>query len=117
MDIEKQEEVRALCNKNVELAEKYFHLREEAGIANTEFDILLTAELPAIRQERKGIGYDMACLVLMEDDEVARNLYKEWKIKESQYKGLEKLMEAYNSKIIMEMALSKHQIQGEKYGS
>ena len=59
----------------------------------------------------------MAIIILMEEDKVAQDLYKEWQIKESQYKGIEKLLESYNSRIIMEMALSKHQSDGEKYGN
>ena len=112
----KAKELRLIADKQIENAKLYAAARQKAGEAESELKILLTASLKSLRGNKKNLGVEMACLMLMEDNEVARELFRIWTVKEAKYKGLEKLLEAYGSKLIMEQSLLKRQTDGEKWG-
>lgn len=113
----KAEELREIAVKQIENAQAYAIARLKAGQAESDLKILLTASLKALRGNKKNLGVEMACLMLCEDNEVARELLKIWTVEEAKYKGLERLLEAYSSKLIMEQSLMKRQAEGEKWGA
>jgi hypothetical protein len=78
---------------------------------------MLTAELPGIRAEKRNCGVEMAYIMLMERNEAAKEFYGEWQKEESNYKGLERMLEAYESRIMLEMSIAKRQAAGEKWGA
>ncbi len=115
MDPKKMKELSDLASHQIKLAGDYEKERKKAGQAKADLDLILAANLPEIRKEKANAGIDMAYLMLMENNDVASKLYKEWKICESNYQGLEKLIEAHQAKIMMEQSILKYTIQGEKY--
>lgn len=116
MDIHKAQELSGIADKQIDIARQYEQARRKSGKAEGDFKILLTARLKEFRAEKKNLGVDMAQLMLMEDDLLARELFKEWMEHEAIYKGLERLLDAYASKLITEQAIMKFIGTGEKWG-
>lgn len=117
MDIEKAKELSDLATKQIENARLYRESREKSGIAKSQLYILLTAKLKELRGNKKNLGVEMAVLMLMEESHVAKDLYKEWTEQESRYKSLEKIIEAYASKISLEQSIMKYLRHGEDFGA
>ena len=116
MDLTAYQDHVELCNKQIELAQEYDKQRIIAGNAKTELEIRLTSALPSIRLEKPNVGVEMAYLLLMEFEPDTKNIYRQWKEAESKYKGIEKLIEAYASKISFQQSLMRYVSQGEKFG-
>ena len=116
MEQNRIEFLRQIANEQAERAKEYADARRKAGLSKTKLDLLLTAALPTIRIQKPNVGVEMAVLILMEDNDVARGLYRDWQIEESTYKGLEKLLEAHATRISLEQSIFKYKREGEKYG-
>ena len=116
MDFIKAQELSKLANSQIHFAGQYQKAREEAGKAKSELDILLAGNLLSIRERKSNVGYEMALLMLMEDNEVARNLYKTMIEERAKYKGLEKMIESLQSKISLAQSQMKYIDKGEKFG-
>lgn len=116
MDISKISELSQLASQQIKNAEEYSIARMKAGAAESDLKILLTARLKELRGTKKNLGIEMSILMLMEDSPNARYFYKEWMHWEGIYKGLEKLIDAYSSKLIFEQSILKYVSQGEKWG-
>jgi hypothetical protein len=116
MTPEKQAELSKLASHQIKLAEDYSKERTKSGNAKADLDLILTANISEIREKKANVGMDMAYIMLMEDHVEAAKLYKEWQQSENNYKGLEKLIEAHQSKISLEQSIMKYVGTGEKYG-
>lgn len=109
-------ELRRIADIQITNAQKYSEARKKAGAAKTALDMMLTANLRDIRAEKPNVGIDMAYLMLIEINEAAKSFYQDWVENEAIYKGLERLLDAYSSKLIMEQSLLKHVREGERFG-
>jgi len=117
MDHIRAQELNQLAKSQVEFATEYLEARKKAGKAKSDLDILLAGNLKELREKKKNLGYEMAKLMLCEDNEAARELYKE-EIKETaNYKGLEKLIESLQSRISLEQSVLKYIGTGERFGA
>ena len=116
MDYQKAMELSNLANEQVELAREYCKKREAAGNADKELGILLSANIKGILKRKAGAGYDMAVMMLMEENEEAKKCYAVKMTNEARYKGLEKLIETLQSKISLEQSIMKYILRGEQYG-
>lgn len=114
--IDKAHELSQVANKQIEIAQEYSAARNKAGVAEYQLKLILASKLSELRVGRKNLGIEMALLMLMETDQVARGLYEEWMASEAKYKGLEKILDSYSSKLITEQALMKRFSQGEMLG-
>jgi len=92
------------------LSEDYAKARYNAVKAQVDFEVLLTSRLPAFRAERSTIGYEMACLRLVEESPDAAELYRNWKELEARYKGLERILEANMAIMSYEQSRMKYNI-------
>lgn len=109
-------EIEGITNLCVNLSNDYYKERVKSAEARVNFEILLTASMMAFRKERACIGFEMACLRLMEDNETAQEYYKTWKESEAKYKGLERLLSANETKISFAQSKLKYMGQGDKKG-
>lgn len=116
MDTPKIQTLRELADKQIKDADRYAETRRIAGKAESDLNILLTAYLPDLRQNKKNLGVEMARFMLMETNDVAKKLYAEWLENEAIFKGLEKLLEAQAAKLIFEQSIMKHRTDGERFG-
>jgi len=112
-DLIKLQEIAEIQTKN---AEKYADARKIAGEAESDLKILLTSRLKYFRSTKKNIGVDMAILMLMEESDIAKDLYRKWTQHEAIYKGLEMLLEATAAKLIFSQSIMKFQKEGERWG-
>jgi hypothetical protein len=110
-------DLRDLAKDQAKRAEEYCQARRKAGQAKVALDLMLTAQLPDIRAEKRNVGIEMAYTMLMERNEAAKEFFEIWQKEESNYKGLEKMLEAYASRIMLEMSILKRQADGEKWGA
>lgn len=92
-------------DERIKLARDYSSAREKAAKAKVELEMILVANLREIREEKSNVGYEMALLILLEPGmlfndvhDVAIKLYKEMNEETARYKGLEKLLDAYETK-------------------
>ena len=91
----------------MELSESYSAARTAAGKAKAELETYLTANLKDIRSRKANVGYDLAILMLCEEHEEAGKARDIYTRETHRYKGLEKLIEAHKSRIMLEMAIMK----------
>jgi len=115
MDHVKAQELSKLADHQIKLAREYVNKRRIAGDLKTEIELLVTANLGDIRGSKKNVGYDMAVLMLLEMQPQFKETYRNFRAAESDYKGLEKLIEAHQSKISLEQSIMKYIGDGEKY--
>lgn len=116
MDVHKVQELSELASHQIRLAETFADKRKKAGGLKTELELMVTSKLKEIRTAKKNVGYDMALLMLLEILPEAQPIYREYRDAEDDYKGLEKLIEAHQTKISFEQSVMKYIGQGEKYG-
>jgi len=110
-------DLRSLAKEQADRAGQYCSSRVKAGEAKVALDLILTANLGLIRAEKPNVGVEMAYHMLMERSEAAKGFYEAWQKEEANYKGLERLLEAYASRIMLEMSILKRQADGEKWGA
>lgn len=108
MDWKEARELSLVANAYIESAKQYQEYRKASGQAEMRLKILLASQLKELRLAKKNLGVEMAMLILMEDNMVARGLYEEWQDNESKYKAMEKLLDAYGSKLSMEQSVMKY---------
>lgn len=114
--IAEMDDLRILADQQIECSERYYEARVAAGNARAELNLILAANLKDIRAEKPNVGIELAQLMLCETNETARHLMSEWQKNEGVYKGLERILDARASKIILEQTLMKRIREGEKYG-
>jgi len=110
------QEVEGITNLCITLSDDYYKERVKSAEGRVNFEILLVAHMSTYREERKSMGFEMACLRLMEDSEPAKEYYKTWKESEAKFKGLEKLLNANETKISFAQSKLRYIAQGEKKG-
>lgn len=116
MDIQDIQNLKEIAHQHLKLSEQYYESRKKAGDAKRDLEILLTASLKQIRSIKKNLGYDMAILIFMEDNEVARDLFKIMSTETSNYKGLERLIDAHQSTISLYQSIMRYTADGERLG-
>ncbi len=109
-----------LLDNRIELAEKYRDARSKASEAQYNLEIMLAANLELIRDQKPNVGYDMAILMLIEpgflftdETKAAQAFYKDVKHYTAEYKGLERLMSALESKVTFVQSLMKFQREND----
>ena len=100
-------------DKQLELSIQYEIERKRHGTAKAQLDILLAKKILDYADKKKNIGYDMALLFLMAQSDEAKVLYKKMVEADDNYKGLEKLLDAYKTKIMSTQSIMKYNLQGE----
>ena len=117
MDAFQARELHKLADQQITLAKQYLEARTKAGEAKKDLDILLAAVFSAIRGKKANAGYEVSLIMLMEDNKVARELYEEMVSNTAKYKGLEKVLNAYQDKISLSQSVMKYIGRGEAYGA
>ena len=102
MDIHKAQEVEGLCDRLIELSEKYSLARKTASEAEIKIKYILADKMPDLRKIRRNVGIDMAFIELMAlegiSDEI-RGYFEEYVKETNHYKSLEKIIEAIHGRI------------------
>ena len=115
-DIHKAYEILELANESIKLAKQYEVARSSAGKARADIDLLLTAHFNQIRSQKSNVGYDLAILMLIDIVPEAGEIYRTLQIQTAKYRGLEKIIDAYKTKISLQQSIMKYQLEGERGG-
>lgn len=116
MQFEELVAIKEVIDHQIKLAKDYIKDMEIMSTNKTKFMLMLTANLPNIRRNKKNVGLDMAMLMLMEEGyleleqrKAAEDYYYAYQQALDRCKGLEKLMEAYQQKVIFAQSQMKYE--------
>jgi hypothetical protein len=102
----------------IRLSNLYGKERKAFGIAKANLDVLLAGKLISMLGTKKNLGIEMAYLLLIAGDDrlVTERVYQEMIHHENNYKALEKMIDAYHSKIMATQSIMRFKLEGEKGG-
>jgi len=102
----------------IRLSTEYEKERKAYGEAKANLDVLLAGKILGFLETKKNLGIEMAYELLMATSTtlIAEDLYKAMIRHENNYKALEKIIDAYNSKIMGTQSIMKYKLEGEKRG-
>jgi len=105
-----------IINNRVELAKSYRDARKKASEAKYNLEVILAANLSRIRDMKSNVGYDMAILMMLEPGFLSDDIrsavlahYRDMSKYTSEYKGLERLMSALESKVTFVQSLMRYE--------
>ena len=95
------EELRELTDRRIDLANKYAVERKAYGETKSEIDIIYAAHILRLTEKRKVLGYETGLILLMaEEGDYFKELYIKMIGSYNNYKAIEKMIEAVESKIM-----------------
>ncbi len=107
----------------VDLSRQYADARNASAEAKKNMDIILAARyLDGFLAKKKNLGIDMAYLMLINEEidptghSEIKEYYETYHVKEAEYKGIEKMIEAISSRIMLIQSVMKYQLKGEQNG-
>lgn len=116
MELQQIQQTQESCQKIIELAIEYNTARQSAGQAKKDLDLLLASRLKSIRERKRNVGYEMALLMLCEENSIAQGLYATMIDQTNVYKGIERLIDAHKTNISFVQSYMKYVHEGEKFG-
>ena len=108
------QELLGVGEQRIKVANQYYLIRKKHGQANVDLNLLLTPHLKKFRESKKNLGIDMAIKMLMAIEPVAVTLFKESETSLHEYKGLDRLLDAYEGKMMALQSIMKYNINQEK---
>lgn len=94
-------ELQELTKRRIELANKYATERSAYGKAKADIDIIFAGKIISMTEKKKNLGYEMGLILLMaQEGEYFRELYKSLVTHLNNYKALERMIDAVESKIM-----------------
>ena len=112
IDYTDSNQVMKISQEIVEKARLYQAARRKSAIAKWKLDLILASKMEEMRLIRKSIGYDTARVMLLEyDDEEIAEYYREEERWTSEYKGLEKVIDALQSQVSLCQSLIKNKVR------
>jgi len=104
-----EEELQHLTDNRLKLANKYATERKAYGEAKAEIDILFASKILKLTEKKKNLGYETGLIMMMaEEGDEFRKLYKEVITRENNYKAIEKMIEAVESKIMTRQSIMRY---------
>jgi hypothetical protein len=108
VDIFSANEISKLADDLIIYSAKYSESRKIASESKIKLDIILASRLSELRKKRSNIGYEMALIHLLEDDDGEIRGYYEKFVKETDhYKALERVIDALKTKISFAQSVMK----------
>jgi len=100
----------------VRLSIEYEKERKGFGQDKADLDILLAGKILTFIETKKNCGIEMGYELLLatSTNGVAEVLYRSMIVHENNYKALEKIIDAYNSKIMATQSIMKYNVEGER---
>ena len=88
-----------LAEEREQVARDYAKHRYKASKAYIELMTYVIAELPELKKKRRSIGKEMAILETCAINEQAKKAHDEWELHTSQYKALERVIDAKSDRV------------------
>lgn len=103
------QELTELTDRRIELANKYASERKAYGEAKAEIDILFAGKILKMAEKKKNMGYETGLIMMMaEEGEYFRELYKKTITHLNNYKALERMIDAVESKIMTRQSIMRY---------
>ena len=101
-------DLKELTDRRIELANKYATERKNYGESKAEIDIIFAGRILKLTEKKKNLGYDMGLIMLMaEEGEYFQAIYKKLITSLNNYKALERMIDAIESKIMANQSLMR----------
>ncbi len=95
------QQLEKYSSERIRLANKYAKDRKEYGDCKAGLDILFAAKILKLTEKKKNLGYETGLLLMIaESGETERDLYKKMITHYNNYKAIEKMLDALESKIM-----------------
>lgn len=105
-----EEKLQGIADKYMKYSKQYFNARVEYSGLRKFVTVETAKRLPEFRKEKPNIGHQMAELMTLDTKEM-QDKYGEMIEAENLYKGLERVMNAYATRISLGQSLIKNKIQ------
>lgn len=111
-----EEKIIGWTDEIVRLSLLYQKERAAYGDAKADLDILLSSYILDFVDKKKNCGYEMGLQLLMATTggTQAKDLYSLMVKSENRYKALEKIIEAYNSKVMSTQSIMRYYREGDQ---
>ena len=110
------DQLEELSRKRLALANKYALARKRYGELKSELDIILTGYILQMQEKTKNIGYERALLTLLALKPELTSSYKDMIQQYNNYKAIERLLDAHDSRQTSLQSLMKYNIGQEIQG-
>lgn len=115
------EEILKLADKRRDLATKYAVQRKKYGETKSEIDILYAAKLLSLLEKKKNLGYELGMLMMIANEkkegvDILTNMYSDMIKHYNNYKAIEKMLDALETKIMAIQSIMKYNIDQDTYG-
>lgn len=107
------EELKELTDEKFKHAKRYETYRLSYGQAKADLDVILSVNMPKILEKRKNAGYETCLLLLLSELPELRDTYRNMIKNQEACKALEKILDAYDSKIFSLQRVMQYNIGGE----
>lgn len=102
------EELRELTDRRIDLANKYATERKAYGEVKSEIDIIYAAHILRLTEKRKALGYETGLIMLMAElGQEFQDSYKSLIQHYNNYKAIERMIDAVESKITANQSLMR----------
>jgi len=108
------EQLLALTDREINLANKYAEERKYYGEKYAEFGIIMAANMGLIREKKSSPGIDMAERILIEQKPELSELWASIQQHYNNYKSIEKMIDAVKNKQYAIKAIMKYNMEGER---
>jgi hypothetical protein len=114
-------ELLKLSDTRIDLARKYAIQRKKYGEVKSEIDILYASRLLALLEKKKNLGYDLGLLMLISEEHefgmtMLSTMYKDMIKHYNNYKAVEKMLDAIETKIMSIQSIMKYNRDCDTYG-
>lgn len=106
-----------LCDRRIDLANKYATERKEFGEYKSAIDLKLAKKIMSMQEKKKNLGYEIAVLMLCAEDEEAQVINEKLVRAYNNYKAIEKMIEAVESRIISMQSIMRFFRTNENKGA
>ena len=108
LDWTNSQEVFEYAMKTVDISEQCHQARLACHKAKFSLDVVIASKINELRQKRANIGYEMAMLTIISEVPELKKDYEMYTNEESNYKGLDKVIEARQNVVSLAQSLMKN---------
>lgn len=115
------EQLASLTNSRLEFATKYAKERKAYGEVKGEIDIIYASKILGMLERKKNLGYETGLLMLIAQEkaegvQILSDMYKEMIKHYNNYKAVERMLDALETKIMSIQSIMRYNREGDTYG-
>lgn len=115
------EQLEMYTDRRIDLATKYAKERKAYGDAKSEIDIIYASRIITLVEKKKNLGYETGLLMLIAQEkesgvEILSEIYQSMIKHFNNYKAIERMIDAIESKIMSIQSVMRYNREGDTYG-